>query len=321
MRSRCAAGRFPRSIPATSRPEHRLFPVANCTAIILCIGARADSRRRRAAQRARGDLSIGQRRRPRRTRRAARRRTRCRERTGRAAAVDLSAPIARNVDSANRFVRCYRLHRRRAQGCRRDAQDARPSRAVRQRNDACACRCAPRIPKRSGSKPNRDTSVEAARRGVRAAPGVVFHADGIVTPRDVEGTDRVHVARLRREYEHSNRHFVLWCVGDQLRKGAATNAVQILELLLRTRVGRMTSAVARVAVLKVRRHVGRDARAARSSVRAHSRRARSRIRAGGRRVARWAALPRPVCDRYAAWPNRRQCAAARTRICSWRAAN
>ena len=28
------------------------------------------------------------------------------------------------------------------------------------------------------------------------------------------------------------RHFALWCVGDQLRKGAATNAVQILELLL-----------------------------------------------------------------------------------------
>ena len=57
-----------------------------------------------------------------------------------------------------------------------------------------------------------------------------------MTPREVEGTDLVHVARLRREYEHSNRHFVLWCVGDQLRKGAATNAVQILELLLSNEV-------------------------------------------------------------------------------------
>ncbi|MEO6836569.1 MAG: aspartate-semialdehyde dehydrogenase, partial [Candidatus Tumulicola sp.] len=56
---------------------------------------------------------------------------------------------------------------------------------------------------------------------------------GIVTPRDVEGTDLVHVARLRAEDDRgSTTKFALWCVGDQLRKGAATNAVQILELLL-----------------------------------------------------------------------------------------
>jgi aspartate-semialdehyde dehydrogenase len=30
----------------------------------------------------------------------------------------------------------------------------------------------------------------------------------------------------------SKRHFQLWVVGDQVRKGAATNAVQILELLI-----------------------------------------------------------------------------------------
>ncbi|HTX58557.1 MAG TPA: Asd/ArgC dimerization domain-containing protein, partial [Verrucomicrobiae bacterium] len=53
----------------------------------------------------------------------------------------------------------------------------------------------------------------------------------IVTPRDVEGTDSVHVARLRAD-DADGRDFALWCVGDQLRKGAATNAVQILELLL-----------------------------------------------------------------------------------------
>ena len=79
---------------------------------------------------------------------------------------------------------------------------------------------------------DRDTSLEALAAALARAPGVVYHPDGIVTPREVEGTDLVHVARLRREYDHSNRHFVLWCVGDQLRKGAATNAVQILELLL-----------------------------------------------------------------------------------------
>jgi aspartate-semialdehyde dehydrogenase len=78
----------------------------------------------------------------------------------------------------------------------------------------------------------RDTSVEELAAGYAKGKGVVFHFDGIVTPRDVEGTDEVHVARLRAEDGSSRRHFALWAVGDQLRKGAATNAVQILELLL-----------------------------------------------------------------------------------------
>jgi aspartate-semialdehyde dehydrogenase len=79
---------------------------------------------------------------------------------------------------------------------------------------------------------DRETSVDELGVALAHAPSIVYHPQGIVTPREVEGTDQVHVARLRREYDHSNRHFVLWCVGDQLRKGAATNAVQILELLL-----------------------------------------------------------------------------------------
>jgi aspartate-semialdehyde dehydrogenase len=79
----------------------------------------------------------------------------------------------------------------------------------------------------------RDTSVEELAAAYAGAAGVVFHRDGIVTPRDVEGTDLVHVARLRAEpFGDTKRHFALWCAGDQLRKGAATNAVQILELLL-----------------------------------------------------------------------------------------
>ena len=77
----------------------------------------------------------------------------------------------------------------------------------------------------------RDTSVDELARAFENAPGVVFHREGVVTPRDVEGGDLVHVARLRAE-EGSKRHFQLWVVGDQLRKGAATNGVQILELLL-----------------------------------------------------------------------------------------
>ncbi len=74
----------------------------------------------------------------------------------------------------------------------------------------------------------RATSVEELGAAFGRAPGIVFHAEGIVTPREVEGTDAVHVARLRGE----GNLFSLWCVGDQLRRGAATNAVEILELLL-----------------------------------------------------------------------------------------
>jgi aspartate-semialdehyde dehydrogenase len=85
---------------------------------------------------------------------------------------------------------------------------------------------------------SRDTNVDELARAYDGALGTVFHREGIVTPRDVEGQDVVHVARLRAE-EGSKRHFQLWAVGDQLRKGAATNGVQILELLLeRGYVGR-----------------------------------------------------------------------------------
>lgn len=83
----------------------------------------------------------------------------------------------------------------------------------------------------------RDVSLEELATAFERAPGLVFHRDGIVTPRDVEGTDLVHVARLR--YCHpelaEGRRFQMWIVGDQLRKGAATNAVQILERVLAMR--------------------------------------------------------------------------------------
>jgi aspartate-semialdehyde dehydrogenase len=78
---------------------------------------------------------------------------------------------------------------------------------------------------------DRDTTVAEIGATLAVAPGVVYHATGIVTPRDVEGQDSVHVARVRAEGD-SKRHFQLWIVGDQVRKGAATNAVQILELLV-----------------------------------------------------------------------------------------
>lgn len=80
-----------------------------------------------------------------------------------------------------------------------------------------------------------ETARPAALTDLRAAfsraAGVVFYPEGIVTPRDAEGGDAVHVARLRAEDESGTR-FSMWITGDQVRKGAATNGVQILELLL-----------------------------------------------------------------------------------------
>lgn len=54
-------------------------------------------------------------------------------------------------------------------------------------------------------------------------------------PRDCEGKDDVFVGRIRKDISCPNG-LAFWCVSDNLRKGAATNAVQIAELLQRTTV-------------------------------------------------------------------------------------
>jgi aspartate-semialdehyde dehydrogenase len=50
--------------------------------------------------------------------------------------------------------------------------------------------------------------------------------------RDAEGTDAVYVGRVRRDFSVESG-LNLWCVADNIRKGAATNAVQIAELLIK----------------------------------------------------------------------------------------
>jgi aspartate-semialdehyde dehydrogenase len=50
-------------------------------------------------------------------------------------------------------------------------------------------------------------------------------------PRDVAGTDDVHVGHVRADHDSAHTlHF--WVVADNLRKGAATNAVQIAQRLV-----------------------------------------------------------------------------------------
>ena len=55
-------------------------------------------------------------------------------------------------------------------------------------------------------------------------------------PRDCDGKDDVFIGRIRRDMSGGNG-IAFWCVSDNLRKGAATNAVQIAELLVRRAVG------------------------------------------------------------------------------------
>jgi aspartate-semialdehyde dehydrogenase len=51
------------------------------------------------------------------------------------------------------------------------------------------------------------------------------------TPLDAAGQDSIFVSRLRQDASHRNG-LVFWTASDNLRKGAALNAVQILELWL-----------------------------------------------------------------------------------------
>jgi aspartate-semialdehyde dehydrogenase len=60
---------------------------------------------------------------------------------------------------------------------------------------------------------------------------------------DAAGRDDVLVGRIRRDPSHE-RCLNLWLVGDNLRKGAATNAVQIAELLHQRGLIRRTEAPA-----------------------------------------------------------------------------
>ncbi|MDE6098422.1 MAG: aspartate-semialdehyde dehydrogenase [Muribaculaceae bacterium] len=80
----------------------------------------------------------------------------------------------------------------------------------------------------------RAVSVEEAREAFAKAPGVVL-ADDISSnvypmPLDLAGSDPVYVGRIRRDLADPNG-LNFWCVSDQIRKGAALNAVQIAQLL------------------------------------------------------------------------------------------
>ncbi len=82
-----------------------------------------------------------------------------------------------------------------------------------------------------------EPSVEAARLAIESAPGVQVVDDVTAspakypTPLDVTNADDCLVGRIRRDLVFAEKGLTFWVVGDQVRKGAALNAVQIAELL------------------------------------------------------------------------------------------
>ena len=81
---------------------------------------------------------------------------------------------------------------------------------------------------------SKKTSVQEIYEVLRSAPGVQILEEPSKNrwpmPIDASGKDPVLVGRIRKDQSQDNT-FDLWVVGDQIRKGAALNAVQIAELL------------------------------------------------------------------------------------------
>ena len=83
---------------------------------------------------------------------------------------------------------------------------------------------------------DRPVSVEEAREVLATAPGVKLVDDlknkQYPMPLETSGQDIVYVGRIRPDITDENG-LCLWCCGDQVRKGAATNCIQIAELLVK----------------------------------------------------------------------------------------
>ncbi len=101
----------------------------------------------------------------------------------------------------------------------------------------CTCIRVPVVRSHSISvtvKTEKPVTVEAAREIIAAAPGcrLVDDLDNKKYPMPLDTTDQdlVFVGRIRKDLTDENG-LQIWCCGDQVRKGAATNAIQIAELL------------------------------------------------------------------------------------------
>ena len=75
---------------------------------------------------------------------------------------------------------------------------------------------------------------------LQCAPGVIFKEshEQYVTQTEAEESDEVFVSRLRSDADLKNT-FSMWLTADNVRKGAATNAVQIVEELIKDNENRL----------------------------------------------------------------------------------
>lgn len=85
----------------------------------------------------------------------------------------------------------------------------------------------------------RKLTVDDAKELFANAPGITVIDDLerklYPMPKDCDGSDDVFIGRIREDISSPNG-LAFWCVSDNLRKGAATNAVQIAELLVRAKL-------------------------------------------------------------------------------------
>jgi aspartate-semialdehyde dehydrogenase len=90
-------------------------------------------------------------------------------------------------------------------------------------------------------------SAEEAREILREAPGCLVvdkhEPGGYVTPYEAAGEDATYISRIREDPTVENG-LAMWVVADNLRKGAALNAVQIAELLVNRNLVRTSAAAA-----------------------------------------------------------------------------
>ncbi|MDD3124079.1 MAG: aspartate-semialdehyde dehydrogenase [Candidatus Izemoplasmatales bacterium] len=79
-------------------------------------------------------------------------------------------------------------------------------------------------------------TVEQIKKTLSAFPGIMLRDDPrnhiYPTSTEAKGTDFVYVGRIRKDLRNQNS-VILYCVADNVRKGAASNAVQIMDIILK----------------------------------------------------------------------------------------
>ncbi len=115
------------------------------------------------------------------------------------------------------------------------------TRKILRDNTIAVCPTTVRVPVKGGHSESvnlefcKPFDLDEARKLMADMPGVVLQDDPennvYPMPRNAWGKDEVFVGRIRRDFSVENG-LNIWCVSDNLRKGAATNAVQIAQVLL-----------------------------------------------------------------------------------------